>query len=208
MDMPSTMWTAILQIRDQPERVKDLVVRRYREPVYNFARQQGLSHEDAEDITQNVFLRMCEQSFLEKADRKKGRFRTFILAVTKHVIGTWQQYELAGKRDRRREIPIGDFDVPEEVIPDGAFDRLWVENLMQQAREHLKEDSMVRTVFLQSEGKSYEEIATLLGKKESDITNYIHRGKERLKREIVRLIGEYSTAEDVKDEITALRKFV
>lgn len=206
--MPSTMWTAILNVRDEPTRVKELVVLRYRQPVYDFARQQGLPHEDAEDISQEVFLQVCREDFLVKADRSKGKFRTLLLAVTKHVIGKLRQYQLAGKRDRRREVALGDFEVPRDPPSDAEFDRLWVRNLMQQAKDRLREDPTVQALMLQLEGKSYRDIALILGKKESDVTNYVHRGKGRLKREIERLIGEYSTVEDVKDEIAALVKFL
>lgn len=202
------MWTAILQVQNEPTRVKDLVVRRYRQPVYDFARQQGLPHEDSEDVTQEVFVQVCREAFLVKADRKKGKFRTLLLAVTKHVIGKLKQYQLAGKRDRRREIALGEFEIPQDPASDSDFDRLWVRNLMQQARERLKEDITVKALMLQLENKSYRDIAQALGKKESDVTNYVHRGKGRLKREIERLIGEYSTVEDVKAEIAALVKFL
>jgi RNA polymerase sigma-70 factor, ECF subfamily len=202
--MPSTLWTAILEVRNQPDRVTDLIVRRYRQPIHDFALQQGLPHEDAEDVTQEVFLRVCREEFLVKADRTKGKFRTLLLAVTKHVIAKFREYALAGKRDRRRQVALGDFEIPDELPSDPAFDRLWVQNLVEQARERLKEDLPVRALMLQFEGKSYRDIGIVLGKKETEVTNYIHRGKERLKREIERLIAEYSAHDDVPDEIATL----
>jgi RNA polymerase sigma-70 factor (ECF subfamily) len=208
MYLPTTIWTVILQVREQPEKVKDSVVRRYRQPVYEFGRKQGLSHEDSEDVAQEVFVRVCREEFLVKADRSKGKFRTLILAVTKHVIARLREYQLAGMRDRRREVALNDFEIPEEPSSDSSFDRLWVQNLMQRAKEHLQEDIAVQALMLQLEGKSYRDIAVILGKKESEVTNYIHRGKDRLKRELEKLIGEYSTQEEVKDEIAALLKFI
>ena len=61
---------------------------------------------------------------------------------------------------------------------------------------------------LQLEGLSYQEIAAKLGRKTTDVTNFIHRAKERLKKEFERLIAEYSTREDVAEEIAALRRFL
>jgi len=206
--MPSTMWTTILQFHRDPERVKDFVVRRYRQPVIEFARRQGLKDEDAEDITQEVFLRVCQETFLKKADQIRGKFRTVLLAVTKHVIASWRRHELAGIRDRRREVSMEGINLPDELPSDAEFDRLWVQNLMAQAMERLKTDPGTEALKLQLEGRSYQEIAAKLGRKTTDVTNFIHRAKERLKKEFERLIAEYSTREDVAEEIAALRRFL
>jgi RNA polymerase sigma factor (sigma-70 family) len=206
--MPSTMWTTILQFNRDPERVKDFVVRRYRQPVVEFARRQGLKDEDAEDVAQEVFLRVCQETFLKKADQIRGKFRTVLLAVTKHVISSWRRHEMADKRDRRREVSLEGMSLPEELPTDPEFDRLWVQNLMAQAMERLREDPGVEALKLQLEGLSYLEIAERLGRKSTDITNFIHRTKERLKKEFERLISEYSTRDDVAGEIAALRRFL
>ena len=208
MHMPSTMWTTILQFHRDPERVKDFVVRRYRQPVVEFARRQGLKDEDAEDITQEVFLRVCQETFLKKADQIRCKFRTVLLAVTKHVIASWRRHELAGIRDRRREVSMEGISLPPSLPDDPEFDRLWVQNLMAQAMERLKADPGAEALKLQLEGLSYQEIATRLGRKTTDVTNFIHRAKEKLKKEFERLIAEYSTREDVAEEIAALRRFL
>ena len=208
MHMPSTMWTTILAFHRDPERVKDFVVRRYRQPVVEFARRQGLKDQDAEDVAQEVFLRVCRENFLKKANEIRGKFRTVLLAVTKHVIGSWRRHEMAGKRDRRREVSLEGMTLPTELPADPEFDRLWVQNLMSQALERLKQDAGTEALKLQMEGLSYQEIAERLGKKTTDVTNFIHRAKERLKKEFERLIAEYSTREDVAEEIAALRRFL
>ncbi len=208
MHMPSTMWTTILQFHRDPERVKDFVVRRYRQPVLEFARRRGLNDQDAEDVTQEVFLRVCGEQFLKKADEIRGKFRTVLLAVTTHVIGSWHRHATAGIRDRRREVSIEGIQLAERLPEDPEFDRLWVQNLMAQAMERLKDEPGTRALKLQLEGLSYQEIARQLGRKTTDVTNFIHRAKERLRKEFERLVAEYSSGEDVAGEISALRRFL
>jgi RNA polymerase sigma-70 factor (ECF subfamily) len=202
------MWTTILSFHRDPDRVKDFVVRRYRQPVVEFARRQGLKDEDAEDVAQEVFLRVCHETFLKRADQIRGKFRTVLLAVTKNVISSWRRHEMAGKRDRRREVSLEGMTLPDELPADPEFDRLWVQNLMTQAMERLKIDVGAEALKLQLEGLSYQQIAERLGRKTTDVTNFIHRAKERLKKEFERLIAEYSTREDVAEEIAALRRFL
>lgn len=208
MQFPTSIWSAILSVRQDPERVKDLIVRRYRDPIFEFVRRQNLPHEDAEDLTQEVFLRVCREDFLARADRQKGKFRTLLLAVTRHVIGQYRRYELSERRDRRRQIALGDFDVPADGPSDDEFDRLWVKNLVAQAMERLKDDPMVRALRLQMEGRSYQEIAAALGKPVTDVTNYIHRAKDRLRRQIEELITEYSGRDQAPGEIAELMRLV
>lgn len=208
MPFPSSVWSAILSVRQDPDRVKDLIVRRYRDPIVEFARRQGLPHEDAEDVAQDVFLRVCREEFLVKADRQKGKFRTLLLAVTRHVILQFRRHELSERRDRRRQISLGDFDVPVDPPSDEEFDRLWVKNLVTQAMERLKAEPAIQALKLQMEGKSYQEIADALGKPMTDVTNYIHRAKDRLRRQIEEIIGEYSSREQAPAEIAELMRLV
>lgn len=197
----------MLSLRDDPERIKDLVVRRYRDPVYQFILRRVPRHEDAEDLVQEVFLRICADSFLSKVDPEKGRFRSLLLAVTRRVIASHQRHELADMRDRRREVGLDDLELPADKPAEGEFDRLWVGNLMTQAMERMKNEPNLAALQLQVQGKSYREIATALGKTESDVTNHIHRAKVRLRHEIESVIREYSGG-DVQTEITTLMQYL
>jgi len=208
MVFPSSIWTVILSVKDDPERVKDLVVRRYRDPVYEFLRMKGLSHEDAEDVTQDVFIQICREEFLQKADRDKGKFRTLVLAVTRNLLAFFHRFQMAERRDRRRKVALGELDLPSDPPPDGDFDQLWVKNLMAQALERLKDDPMVMALRQQLDGLSYQEIATRMGRQVHDVTNFIHRGKARLRAEIERMIAEYSSKDDVPAEVAHLMKLV
>jgi len=207
-EFPSSIWTTILSVRKDPGRVRDLVVRRYRQPVYDFIKRQGISHEDAEDITQEVFSQICRDGFLERVDPKKGKFRTLVLAVTRHLISSFHRRELAGIRDRRRSVALEEFDIAAEHPADGDFDDLWVKNLVDQGMLRLKDDPGVSALKLQLEGRSYQEISATLQKSATDVTNYIHRAKKKLRAEIERLIRDYCGADEVDDEVASLLRYL
>ena len=207
MSFPSSVWTLLLSIKHDPARVKELVVLRYREPVYQFIVRRVANHEDAEDLAQEVFLRICTDSFLEKVDPQKGKFRSLLLAVTRRVIASHQRQELAAMRDRRRQVPLDDLDLPADAPAEGEFDRLWVSNLMTQAMDRMKNEPNLVALRLQVQGKSYREIAAELGHSETDVTNHIHRAKQRLRHEVETVIREYSGG-DVKAEIAALMQYL
>jgi RNA polymerase sigma-70 factor (ECF subfamily) len=203
MSFPSSIWTTLRAVKQEPERVKDSLVRRYRQPVHEFLKRQGISHEDAEDLTQEIFVRICKDSFLERIDPEKGRFRSLLLAVSRHVLTSFRRHQLAQGRDRRREVALDDCEIPAEIPPDREFDRLWVQNLVREALDRLPPEPMILALRLQMEGKSYQEIGEKLGRPVTDVTNYVHRAKKRLREEIERLIEEYSGPTS-RDEIAAL----
>jgi len=207
MNFPSSIWTTIRAIRKEPERVKDEVVRRYRTPVYEFIRRQGLTHEDAEDLAQEIFVRICSDGFLSKVDPRKGKFRSLLLAVTRNVVASFRRKELAPMRDRRKTVSLDSSDIPSESEPDAEFDRLWVKNLMSQGVSRLRNDAATAALKLQMEGRTYQEIAGTLKKSETEVTNYIHRAKKRLRTQIEALIRDYS-GDDLETEIASLVKYL
>ena len=52
-------------------------------PLYAYARRRGFGPEDAEDLTQEFFHQLLASDWIARADRSKGRFRTFLLCAYK-----------------------------------------------------------------------------------------------------------------------------
>ena len=154
MAFPSSIWTTILEIRRDRSRVQEEVVLLYRAPVAGFIRSQGVDDKDVEDLAQEVFMRVCGDGFLEKVDPSKGRFRSLLITVTRHVIDSFRRRELAAQRDRRREVSLDEtIDIPSEPVDEPAFDRLWATNLMTQAMKRLSEDPAMAALRFQLEGQ-------------------------------------------------------
>lgn len=57
--------------------------RLYRKLVYGLARRAGLSHEDAEDVTQDVFKRVAETIHQFESDPARGTFRGWLMNLTR-----------------------------------------------------------------------------------------------------------------------------
>lgn len=199
-EFPSTIWTAI---QAAPEKARAAVCDRYRAPVMSFLLARGVQAEDAEDLTQEVFLRVCGDGFLAKVAPSKGRFRALLLAVARNVL--LKSHE---RRHRRREVPINpEADVPVgPVEPDEKFDRLWRQNLVREALKRLETEkdgppyaAVIRLVKI--DGKSYAEAAAKLKASVSDVTNWVFHGKQRMRFHLRELVMEYcSTAAEYKDE--------
>jgi RNA polymerase sigma-70 factor (ECF subfamily) len=213
----TTMWSTIARARaGSPDALGSLLTR-YRAPILEYLRQQGLSEADAEDVTQEVFLQVCRDGFLDKADKAKGRFRTLLLRVTQHVLASEFRKRYAQKRGGARPaIPIEEIQetvvAPEE---EDRFNAAWARNLIALGFERLKKESArVKAPYLEAlvmrylEDRPYAEIAAKLGCKESDVNNYLYLGKIRLKKHLADLASEYSSSpEEHEEEIELLKKY-
>jgi hypothetical protein len=80
----TTRWSVVLlsarsEVSDGQEGFGELC-KLYWYPLYGFIRHRGYSTEDAQDLTQGFFLHLIERERLKRADRSKGKFRSFLLA--------------------------------------------------------------------------------------------------------------------------------
>src|SRR6266705_3391776 len=55
-------------------------------PLYAYVRRRGYSPEDAQDLTQSYFAGLLEKNYLDRADRERGRFRTFLLSSLENFL--------------------------------------------------------------------------------------------------------------------------
>lgn len=205
---PSTMWTMMLS---RPERARAQLFNRYRTPILHFIRNHGFNEHDAEDLTQEVFLRVSREEFLSKVDRRKGRFRNLLLAVTRHVC-LKERDRLA--RRRAGSIEQADVDHPAPPDSDEAFQVLWVQNLVNMALEGLQTEATPdgpryyeALLLSRFKGLTYEEVARKLGVGVGDVKNWIYAAKKKVKVRLVELIRAYcSTDGELDEEWAYIRK--
>jgi RNA polymerase sigma-70 factor (ECF subfamily) len=203
-------------------------VLRYQGPVIDFIKSRGFSDHDAEDISQEIFMRIFKQDILTKADKAKGRFRDLILAITKNVIREEKRRFARQKRGAGKMIISTDQPVDEsETRPihirdlisvrerDENFDRLWMLNILRIAFKRLREDSKEKELLhyeairLYLKGLNYLSIAERLGKSVDAIDKYIRSARAKLRDFIRDEIAFYSSSRgEYDDEIGYLSRYL
>jgi RNA polymerase sigma factor (sigma-70 family) len=149
----------------------DEVVREHSTRVYRLAYRLSGNQQDAEDLTQETFVRV----FRSLADYTPGTFEGWLHRITTNLF-----LDLVRRRQRIRfdalpedtERLPGRERSPEQVISDGAFDAD-----VQAALDALPPDFRAAVVLCDIEGLSYEEIAATLGIKLGTVRSRIHRGR-------------------------------
>jgi RNA polymerase sigma factor (sigma-70 family) len=134
----TTHWTAVVTAggADSPhaQAALEKLCQTYWYPLYAYIRRTGHPPEDAKDLTQAFFARLLEHNLIAKADRERGRFRSFLLASLKHFLAhEWEKSRALKRGGAAKLIPL-QFDTAEtrfaqpvatEDTPDRAFDRQW-----------------------------------------------------------------------------------
>jgi RNA polymerase sigma-70 factor, ECF subfamily len=155
----------------------DEIVREHSARVYRLAyRLSGNAH-DAEDLTQEVFVRV----FRSLGSYTPGTFEGWLHRITTNLF-----LDLVRRRARIRFDPLAD-DAHErlagrEPSPAQAFDDTHFDPDIQAALDTLAPDFRAAVVLCDVEGLSYEEIAATLGIKLGTVRSRIHRGRTQLRQ--------------------------
>ncbi len=102
----TTHWSVVLLAGQadslQASEALEKLCRTYWYPLYVYVRRQGNSPEDAQDLTQIFFSRLLEKDYFAKADRDRGKFRTFLLRSLKNfLVNEWKR---AGRLKRGGDL--------------------------------------------------------------------------------------------------------
>ena len=229
MQFTTTHWSVVLAAgqRELPQAAEALerLCRTYWYPLYVYVRRQGKSPEDAQDLTQDFFCRLLEKNYLAKADRDRGRFRTFLLgSMNNFLVNEWRR---AGrlKRGGGVEFLSIDTDAAEDRYaaepakdsnPDAAYEQRWAVTLIEQVLAALSQEFKAADkarLFEELKGfiwgdkstASYAEIAGHLNLTEGSVKVAVHRLRQRF-RELLRAEVAHTVArpEDVNDELRHL----
>jgi RNA polymerase sigma-70 factor (ECF subfamily) len=123
----------------------------YWAPLYTFVRSRGSSPHDAQDLTQSFFAYLIERKIYTRADRQKGKFRSFLLGSLKNFLSDSRDRDQALKRGGGHEfLPLNEDQAAEaetlfqthggsgeENADDRMFERSWAEALVGAGLERL-----------------------------------------------------------------------
>jgi RNA polymerase sigma-70 factor, ECF subfamily len=188
---PDAVETLIQQCLNGDQAAWDLIVGRYWRKVFNVAYKFVGKHDEAEDLAQDVFLKVFKS--LDTFDRR-ANFQTWLISVGRNLC-------IDHYRSVRKERETIDRDVDANELSPAAADAGPIAALEQRDRVSLLREALaalpdaLRTAVVMRDIQelSYHEIAARLSVPEGTVKSRINRGRAELARQIRRLRGnEYS----------------
>jgi len=152
------------------------IVRTHSTRVYRLAYRLTGNPHDAEDLTQEVFVRV----FRSLSSYTPGTFEGWLHRITTNLF-----LDSARRRQRIRFEGLADEMAHRlagsEPTPAQAFDDSHLDDDVQAALKALPPEYRAAVVLCDIEGFSYEEIAATLGVKLGTVRSRIHRGRAQLR---------------------------
>jgi DNA-directed RNA polymerase specialized sigma24 family protein len=231
----TTRWSLILSAAhpgSEEQRARDALAelcRTYWRPIFSFVRGRGYSIEDAQDLTQDFFVTILKNDWLQHADRNRGRFRSLLLKSLQNFVTNAAEKSHTRKRGGGMEfiswddwmaeaqsqlsIPILALDfMPLERI----FDLTWATTVVEHAFQRLREEceskgklwlfqAMSSHLTDERDEVSYAKLSAELGIADTAVKKQLHSMRQRyrslLRDEVSQTVEDPA---DVDDEIRYL----
>jgi RNA polymerase sigma-70 factor (ECF subfamily) len=162
------------------------LVRQHADRVYRLAYRLSGNQYDAEDLTQETFIRV----FRSVQNYQPGTFEGWLHRITTNLF-----LDMVRRRNRiRMEALPEDYDrVPaDEPNPEQIYHDSHLGPDLQAALDSLAPEFRAAVVLCDIEGLSYEEIGATLGVKLGTVRSRIHRGRQALREHLARHSDAYA----------------
>jgi RNA polymerase sigma-70 factor (ECF subfamily) len=196
---PTTRWSLIVESRRTPNpespAALETLCGAYWFPLYFFARRQGETAENAQDLTQGFFACLLEKRYLDDFDRERGKFRTFLLTAFRHYSSNERERSRAEKRGGGQtsvSLRLQDaercyqLEPSHDETPERIYERRWAMTLLERALARLRAEAgpsaqfdSLKGFLTGESGLSYKELAATLDTTEGALKTALHRLRHR-----------------------------
>ena len=225
----TTLWTVVLRAGGPTSNgsaaALEQLCRTYWYPLYSFARRTGLPAHDAEDLTQAFFAFLLEKDAIARADRERGRFRSFLLSAFKNFHANERAHQAAAKRgggkavvslDELRAEDRYQHEPKNDLTPERLYDQKWAASLLEQVMQLLRTEyttlgkgplfDVLRSVIWGGrQTGGYEQLAQQVGMSEGAFKVAVHRLRTRFKECLHQEVAQtVATTGEIEDELRHL----
>ena len=165
------------------------IVQRYHRRIYNICYRFSGSGDDAQDLTQDVFLRMYKT--LNSYDLERGAFMTWVTTITRNLL---VDHFRKSKHDRMTDsldtpvsehedaMPLSSQIQDKALPPDARVQSRETGETVHQALQKLSPELREAVILRDLQDMDYKEIAAVLKVPEGTVKSRINRGRAELAR--------------------------
>jgi RNA polymerase sigma-70 factor (ECF subfamily) len=231
----TTRWSLILSAANlgtEEQKAREALAelcRTYWRPIFLFVRARGCAIEDAQDLTQDFFVTILRNNWLQHADRNRGRFRSLLLSSLQNFLINTAERAHALKRGGGVEFISWDdwmaeappqLSIPVQALdslaPERIFDLTWATTVVEHAFQRLREEcdskgklwlfqALSSNITDERDELSYADLSAKLGITEAAVKKQLHNMRQRyrslLRTEVSQTVEDPA---DVDDEIRYL----
>ena len=165
------------------------IVRMHWRKVFNVAYKFVGKHDEAEDLTQDIFLKIFKS--LSSFDRR-ANFQTWLISVSRNLCIDHYRSVRKERETIDRDVDPGDLmPVSVEISPYAQLEHRDRVSMLREAMTALPETLRTAVLLRDIQELTYQEIADRLELPEGTVKSRINRGRTELARQIKRLKHQY-----------------
>jgi RNA polymerase sigma-70 factor (ECF subfamily) len=165
------------------------IVQRYHRRIYNLCYRFAGSADDAQDLTQEVFIKMYRT--LNSYDVERGAFMTWVTTMTRNLL---VDHFRKTKQDRVTDsldsapsehedaMPLSEQIEDQKPPPDARVQSREAQQTVHDALQKLSPELREAVILRDLQDQSYQEIAAVLRVPEGTVKSRINRGRAELAR--------------------------
>jgi RNA polymerase sigma-70 factor (ECF subfamily) len=231
----TTHWSLVEHIKSEDDKDRALIgllLDRYWKPVYCFIRHKGYGNEDAKDLTQGFFHEVVlNKNLVVRADKTKGRFRTFLLHALDQYLLNEKRRHTTQKRSPKGKLVSFDVisppDLPEAVSrlnPEDSYNYAWTVSMLDQvfsevearcleddleAHWQIFQDKVVQPILGDTSPPSFADICEKYSiESEKKAANMVTTVKRRLQKALKQYLRNTATSDDeIHEEFAEIVQF-
>jgi RNA polymerase sigma-70 factor (ECF subfamily) len=185
---PPAIDTLIERCLGGDQQAWELIVRQHWRKVFNVAYKFVGSHEQAEDLTQDIFLKIFRS--LDTFDRR-ANFQTWLISVSRNLCIDHYRSVRKERQTIDRDVTAEDLSpVSATASPLATLENRDLAAMLRQALGALPQSLRTAVLLRDIQELSYLEIAERLRLPEGTVKSRINRGRKELARQILRLRHE------------------
>jgi RNA polymerase sigma-70 factor (ECF subfamily) len=232
----TTHWSLIEGLKDGSDKdgaLIGLLLRTYWKPVYCYLRHKRYDNEQAKDLTQDFFHEVVlNRRLVGRADKDKGRFRSFLLFALNQYLINQERDQRAQKRIPRERLASLDMvelpDLPQslsQATAEDSYHYAWLSALLERATLEVKtacqkqgmevhwalfRDRILQPILGHSSPTSLPQLCKQYGLEDTKkASNMIVTVKRRFRSVLMELVrNTVVTEEQAREEFQYLSKFL
>jgi RNA polymerase sigma-70 factor (ECF subfamily) len=165
------------------------IVRQHWRKVFNLAYKFVGRHDEAEDLTQDIFLKIFRS--LHTFDRR-ANFQTWLISISRNFCIDHYRSVRKERETMARDVDASELTpVSRERGPYAELEQSDLKQLIRRALSELPETLRQAVVLRDLQEFSYQEIAAQLDLPEGTVKSRINRGRLELARQLRRLQAQH-----------------
>ncbi len=161
----------------------DELVTRYSDKIVNYVYKYIRDYHRAEEISQEVFLRVFK---VRDRYEVRAKFTTFIYRIALNL-----SYNEVRDRNRRKTDPtdeFSDFKMKDTRTPEVLYERRETERIIHEEISNLKDKYRDVIILCDIEKNSYKEAARILDISVGTVQSRLSRGRMKLRQRLEKLL--------------------